>query len=226
MEAGGPVEQYLLKTLECDNQFCGSGMFIRIRIFSIPDPGSEFLPSRIHIKEFKYFSPNSLAQIALENMIQVVHPGSGSWFFTHPGSRGQKLKGTGSRILLRTLVTIIWYLRTYTSAFPPQENNLGREEASNRHYGRKSFTDTLRLSFRRKYFASSSIKLFLWTCSSCGAPWRPCARSWRTSAAPSPGSRPARACALKSHKNEVGGGGERSEGQQDNLTGKAKKKIF
>ncbi len=31
-------------------------------------------------------------------MIRVVHPGSGirSWFFTHPGSRGQK--GTGSRI--------------------------------------------------------------------------------------------------------------------------------
>ncbi len=23
-------------------------------------------------------------------MIRVVHPGSGSWFFTHPGSRGQK----------------------------------------------------------------------------------------------------------------------------------------
>ncbi len=30
-------------------------------------------------------------------MIRVFHPGSGSWFFfTHPGSRGQK--GTGSRI--------------------------------------------------------------------------------------------------------------------------------
>jgi len=29
-------------------------------------------------------------------MIRVVHPGSGSWFFTHPGSRSQK--GTWSRI--------------------------------------------------------------------------------------------------------------------------------
>jgi hypothetical protein len=27
---------------------------------------------------------------ALGNMIRVVHPGSGSYFFTHPGSRGQK----------------------------------------------------------------------------------------------------------------------------------------
>ncbi len=32
-------------------------------------------------------------------MIWVVHPGSGSWSFTHPGSRGQK--GTGSRIRIR-----------------------------------------------------------------------------------------------------------------------------
>ncbi len=29
-------------------------------------------------------------------MIRVVHPGSDAWFFTHPGSWGQK--GTGSRI--------------------------------------------------------------------------------------------------------------------------------
>ncbi len=29
-------------------------------------------------------------------MIRFVRPGSGSWFFPHPGSRGQK--GTGSRI--------------------------------------------------------------------------------------------------------------------------------
>ncbi len=32
-------------------------------------------------------------------MTRVVHPGSGSWFFTHPGSRGQN--GTGSRIRIR-----------------------------------------------------------------------------------------------------------------------------
>jgi hypothetical protein len=44
-------------------QQCGrSGMFIpdpasRIRLFSILDPGSEPSPSRILIKEFKYFNP-------------------------------------------------------------------------------------------------------------------------------------------------------------------------
>jgi hypothetical protein len=32
-------------------------------------------------------------------MIWDVHPGSGSCFFTHPGSRGQKV--TGSRIRIR-----------------------------------------------------------------------------------------------------------------------------
>jgi hypothetical protein len=29
----------------------------RLQIFSIPDPGSEFFPSWIRIKEFKYFNP-------------------------------------------------------------------------------------------------------------------------------------------------------------------------
>ncbi len=31
-------------------------------------------------------------------MIRVVPPRSGSWFFSHPGSRIQRSKGTGSRI--------------------------------------------------------------------------------------------------------------------------------
>ncbi len=35
-------------------------------------------------------------------MIRVVLPGSGSWFFTHPGSWGQK--GTGTRIRIRNTV--------------------------------------------------------------------------------------------------------------------------
>jgi hypothetical protein len=38
---------------------------------------------------------------ALRNMIRYVHPGSGSWYFTHPGFRGQK--GTGSRIRIRNI---------------------------------------------------------------------------------------------------------------------------
>ncbi len=42
-----------------------------------------------------FFSEGTFTQF-FGNMIRVVHPGSGSWFFTHPGSRGTK--GTGSRI--------------------------------------------------------------------------------------------------------------------------------
>jgi hypothetical protein len=41
-------------------QCCGSEMFIRdpgSEFFSIPDPGFDFYPSRIRIKEFKYFNP-------------------------------------------------------------------------------------------------------------------------------------------------------------------------
>ncbi len=33
-----------------------------IPFFSLPDPGSEFSPSRIRIKEFKYFNPKKLFQ--------------------------------------------------------------------------------------------------------------------------------------------------------------------
>jgi hypothetical protein len=71
----------------------------RIRLFSIPDPiffhpGSEFFPSRIHIKEVKYFNlkncflsswkydPGCSSRIRIP-----VHPGSGS--------------RTGSRIRIR-----------------------------------------------------------------------------------------------------------------------------
>jgi hypothetical protein len=55
-------------------QFCGSGMFI-------PDPGSEFFPSRIRIKEFKFSNPKTCFK-AVGKMIRVVHPGS--VFLTHP----------------------------------------------------------------------------------------------------------------------------------------------
>ncbi len=51
----------------------GCSSRIRIRIFSIPD-----LHQRIY-----YFNPKNCFQ-ALSNIIRVVHPGSGSWFFTHP----------------------------------------------------------------------------------------------------------------------------------------------
>ncbi len=41
-------------------QCCGSGMFIPNSAFFIPYPVSEFFPSRIHIKEFKYFNPKNV----------------------------------------------------------------------------------------------------------------------------------------------------------------------
>ncbi len=60
-------------------QCCGSGMFIQ-------DPGSKILPSRIRIKEFKYFIPKKWF-LSSCNMIQVVHPGSGSPILTFYPSR-------------------------------------------------------------------------------------------------------------------------------------------
>ncbi len=54
--------------------------------FFLPDPVYEFFPSRIldPIKEFKYFNPKKWF-LSSRKYDQVVHPGSGSWLFTHPG---------------------------------------------------------------------------------------------------------------------------------------------
>jgi hypothetical protein len=59
-------------------------------------PGSEFFPSRILIKEFKYFNPKNCFQ-ALGNMIRVVHPGSGFLPIPDPGSRGKKPPDPGAK---------------------------------------------------------------------------------------------------------------------------------
>ncbi len=59
----------------------------RIQIFSIQGKNISRSRNRICIKEFKYFNPK-----ALGNMIRDGHSGSGSWFFTHPGSRIQGSK--------------------------------------------------------------------------------------------------------------------------------------
>ncbi len=85
-----------------------------IRILSIADPGSEFYPSRIpdpnffhpgsESKNLSILTPKNCFQ-AFGNLIWVVHPGSGSWPFTHTGSRSQK--GTGSRIRIRNTGTNI-----------------------------------------------------------------------------------------------------------------------
>ncbi len=59
----------------------------RIRNFSVLDPKSAS-------KNRSILTQKIVSK--LSEMIRVVHPVSGSWFFTHPGSRGQK--GTGYRI--------------------------------------------------------------------------------------------------------------------------------
>jgi hypothetical protein len=40
--------------------FADPGWLSRIRLFFIPDPGSELSPSRIRIKEFKYFNQKEM----------------------------------------------------------------------------------------------------------------------------------------------------------------------
>ncbi len=85
----------------------------RIRIFSIPDPRSRTQgqkdfripdPDPYRIKEFNYFISKKCYQ-AFGNKIRDVHPGSGSWFFNHPGSRLQGVKkesdpGSGSATMV------------------------------------------------------------------------------------------------------------------------------
>jgi hypothetical protein len=100
-----------------DNQCCGSGMFI-------PDPGSEFFPSRIRIKEFKYFNPKKCFlssrkyDLGCSSRIRFLTsypsriPGSKRhWipdpdpdFLPIPDSGGQK--GTGSQIRIPDFLPI------------------------------------------------------------------------------------------------------------------------
>jgi hypothetical protein len=80
----------------------------RSRVKKIPDPGSESASKNLSI-----FNPKN-GFSALENMIPDVHPGSGSWHFTHPGSRG--IIGTGSRI--RIINTSSW-----STTLPKKEND-------------------------------------------------------------------------------------------------------
>jgi|688.fasta_scaffold2392201_1 hypothetical protein len=76
------------------NQCCGSDMFI-------PDPGSEFFHPGSRIQRLKdpgsasknlsIFKPEKLfLSCRIPYMIWDVHPGSGSRFFSHPGSCGKK----------------------------------------------------------------------------------------------------------------------------------------
>ncbi len=67
------------------------GCLSRLRIFPSRIQGQKDSGSRIHIKEFKYFNPKKLFASS-RNMIRDVHPGSWTWFLTHPGSRIQGSK--------------------------------------------------------------------------------------------------------------------------------------
>ncbi len=74
----------------------GSDFFpSRIRIFPIPDPGS----ASKNLSTLTQKIVSKLSEIWSGLFIPDPDPGSGSWFFNHPGSRGQK--GTGSRIRIR-----------------------------------------------------------------------------------------------------------------------------
>ncbi len=61
-------------------------------------PGSEYFSSRIPDTHQKVFQPKKLFLSS-----RFVHPGSGSWFFTHPGSRCQKASDPRSATLSFTL---------------------------------------------------------------------------------------------------------------------------
>jgi hypothetical protein len=83
----------------------------RIRLFSIPDPGSELSPSRswIRIKEFKYYSPKKTKKMGQKGTQSrsVADPGCLSRItdptFFHPGSRipDPNCLHPGSRILIK-----------------------------------------------------------------------------------------------------------------------------
>jgi hypothetical protein len=81
----------------------------------IPDPGSDFFPSRIpdpgsSSKNLSILTPKKAKDgfLALKNMFRVVHPGSRILMLTffHPGSRiadpgVKKVPNPGSRIRIR-----------------------------------------------------------------------------------------------------------------------------
>jgi hypothetical protein len=98
-------------------------MFISDPNFSIPDPGSEFFPSRIPDPSFFHpgseFFPSRIPDIGSRIRIKylkyfLTQTVSGYririLFFNHPGSRGQK--GTGSRIRIMLLFSVTLLFRS------------------------------------------------------------------------------------------------------------------
>ncbi len=72
-------------------------MFIPDPNFSIPDPWSEFFPSRIRIKEFKYLTRKIVSKFSeIWSELFIPDPDPDFLPIPDPGSRGQQ--STGSRI--------------------------------------------------------------------------------------------------------------------------------
>ncbi len=123
---------------------CGSGI-------NIPDPNcfhpwSEFFPSRVHIKGFKYFNPKRWFLST-----QKYDPGCSSRFriltfslIPDPGSRG--LKGTGSQIRIRTQVDPILAL---SGSWQIDKKDVQTERGNN-------FTSKISNNFHRMFDIRSS----------------------------------------------------------------------
>ncbi len=115
------IERHIMKNVPG-----GHNLFVQVSYLSTRVADLEFFPSRIRIKEFKYFNPKNCFR-ALGNMIWVVHPGSGSWLIFYPPripDRGVKKApdpGYGSATLLSTLP----YLTCFSIKFYLTDPNPG-----------------------------------------------------------------------------------------------------
>ncbi len=132
--------------------------------------------SRFRIKELKYFNPKKWF-LGSRNLIQVVHPGSGSWFFIHPGSRDQK--GTGSQIPdpdpQHWRNSSIYTLKLLQEACPCwQGGELWGWILSNR----KLFCTTVQSSGRTGFSTPQSGKCSLYIVYSYGSFWAVVSSAW------------------------------------------------
>ncbi len=73
------------------------GCVSRIRIFSIPHPGSEFIPSRIRIKNFKYLTQKSISKLSeIWSGLFIPDPDPDFLPIPDPGVRKAADPGSGS----------------------------------------------------------------------------------------------------------------------------------